>query len=266
MNKLSVIVTGRNDNYDGDFDDRLCLAMNRNIKNLPDAEFIFVEWNPFLDKPLTCQKLKKIFKDRVKYYAVDPKFHDTYCTIDGFLEYPPKNVGVRRASGDFIACTNSDIIFCPDLVASLKKDLERKTVYRATRIDILNSYRHVKFPLHPRFKIEEFHGLTNACGDFLLLDRDSWHEATGYCEEFPAQRLHKDSEMVCRLVEKEKLPVVYLGTVTHWRHPSSWVNGFTQICGDINWDYKNTGFLKNKETWGLSLAQEINKDGITWLM
>jgi hypothetical protein len=262
--RLSVIITGRNDNYDGDFDDRLCLAMNRNIKSLPDAEFIFVEWNPFLDKPLTCQKLKKIFKDRVKYYVVDPKFHDSYCTIDGFLEYPSKNIGIRRASKDFIISTNSDIIFCPDLIENLKKDLEKNTLYRTSRIDIPYDYRCVQFPLLPEYKLEEHYGPTNAAGDFLLMNKELWHKATGYCEEFPEQRLHKDAEIICRL---NKFPVVNLGATTHWRHPSSWANGYCRKkVGDVNWDYTRTGFLKNKDTWGLSFAKEINRNGLTWLV
>jgi hypothetical protein len=264
--KLSVIVTGRNDNYDGDFDERLCIALSQNIKSLPDAEFIFVEWNSYTDRPLVCSRLKKIFSTRVKYYAVDPKYHDKYCTIDGFLEYPPKNVGIRRASGDFIISTNSDVVFCPDLVDNLKKaDLDKKAIYRASRIDIPITCRYVTFPLSPELVLEEFSGPTNACGDFLMLSRDVWHKSTGYCEEFPAQRLHKDSEMVCRLVDQGR-DIVYVGAVTHWRHKSSWVNGFTQICGDVNWDYRKTGFTKNVDTWGLTYTREIERDGITWLV
>ena len=41
MPRLSFIVTGRNDNYDQNFNERLTIALRRNIKSLPDAEFIF---------------------------------------------------------------------------------------------------------------------------------------------------------------------------------------------------------------------------------
>ena len=265
--KFSVIVTGRNDNYDGDFDERLCIALSQNIKSLPEAEFIFVEWNSFTDRPLVCSKLKKIFSNQIKYYAVDPKYHDRYCTIDGFLEYPPKNVGIRRASGDFIISTNSDVIFCPDLISNLKKPLKNNILYRALRIDIRLDYRNVCFPLLPIYKLAEHYGPTNACGDFLLMNRELWHRSTGYCEEFPEQRLHKDSEIVYRLTNRENLPVVNLGSTTHWRHPSSWSNGYCRKkVGDVHWDFSKYGFLKNKDTWGLTFAQEVEKDGIIWLI
>ena len=264
--KLSIIVTGRNDDYDGNFDERLAIALSNNIKSLPDAEFIFVEWNPYLNKPLTCSKLSNILGDRVKYYVVHPKYHERYCTIDGFLEYPAKNVGVRKSSRDFIICTNSDITFAPDLVERLTGSLNEKTVYRATRIDIMLGYKYVQFPLPAKMVLGRSYGLTDASGDFLMLDKGTWNDITGYCEEFPEQRLHKDSFLVHILVNKMKLPVDVIGSMTHWRHPSSWSNGFCRSkVGDPKWDFTKAYYIRNKDTWGLSFTNEINRDGITWL-
>lgn len=266
MSSLSFIVTGRNDDYDQNFDDRLTVSLGRNINNLPDAEFIFVEWNPYLDKPLTSEKLMKVFGDRIKYYVVHPKYHDRYCLIDGFLEYPAKNVGIRHASGDFIGCINSDIIFAPDLIESLNGPLNNRTLYRATRIDIQLDYLQVCFPLHKKFIIGASFGPTDAAGDFLFMDRTSWFEATGYCEEFPEQRLHKDSFIVDILRKRYNYPVMNIGSMTHWRHPSSWSNGFRRgKVGDVHWDYWKSGYEKNKNTWGLTFATETIKSGITWL-
>lgn len=266
MKKLSFVVTGRNDNYDGNFDDRLAIALKRNIKSLPDAEFIFVEWNPFLDRPLTSERLKRFFGDRVRYFVVHPKYHETYCTIDGFLEYPAKNVGIRHAEGDFIGCINSDIIFCPDIVDCLKSTLKNNTLYRAARIDIKPDYLNVTFPLQKKYVLGENYGATNAAGDFLLMHRDLWFESTGYCEDFPEQRLHKDAFIVYLLADLKKLPIANIGAITHWRHPSSWSNGFCRSkVGDVRWDFKKCGYIKNKDTWGLSFAKKIDKGGIIWL-
>jgi len=266
MPKLSIIVTGRNDNYDGNFNDRLAMSLTRNIQSLPDAEFIFVEWNPYLDRPLTSEGLKKIFNDRVKYYVVHPKYHDRYCTIDGFLEYPAKNVGIRRSQGDFVASINSDIIFAPDLVENMLKELKEKVIYRSTRIDIRPDYLRVHFPLNRKFILGENYGPTNAAGDFLLMDRKSWLDCTGYCEEFPEQRLHKDALIVHLLMTSWRYPVENIGAMTHWRHPSSWSNGFCRSkVGDPKWDYTKTGYRTNKDTWGLTFANEVERDGIIWL-
>ena len=67
MPKFSIITTGRNDNYDGNFSDRLAYAMSMNMRQMPEEEFIFVEWNPIMDKPLVCEGLKRLFADRVRY-------------------------------------------------------------------------------------------------------------------------------------------------------------------------------------------------------
>jgi hypothetical protein len=267
LNKLSFVISGRNDNYDGNFDERLIIALHKNIEKLPEAEFIFVEWNPYLNRTLTSEKLKEEFDGLVKCYVVHPKYHKYYCSIDGFLEYPAKNVGVRRASGEFIGCMNSDIIFCPNLVEHLQRHLKGDVLYRATRVDIENSYLDVKFPL-PKDKIlEENYGYMNAAGDFLLMHKNLWHQSTGYCEEYPWQRLHKDAYIVWLLADVRNYKVENIGTMTHWRHPSSWSNGKCRAkVGDVKWDFKKCDFKMNKKTWGLSFAEEIDIDGITWLM
>lgn len=268
MSKLSVIVTGRNDDYDGNFDERLAVALSKNMASLPEAEFIFVEWNPIPNKTLSCEKLKKVFGDRVKYYVADPKFHNQYCTIDGFLEYPPKNIGVRKATGDFILCTNSDVVFSPQVTDALKARLDHDTVYRATRVDIDPNYIDIKFPVLAKYKMRINKGVTNACGDFLLLHKDIWHKSTGYCEQFPGQRIHKDSFLVHILVNDYKMKWVDLGMVTHWHHRSSWSELYANRpgIGDPKWDFKICGYEKNVDTWGLTFTQEDNRNGIIWLV
>lgn len=267
MPNLSIIVTGRNDDYDGNFDERLIMALSKNIVSLPDAEFIFVEWNPIPKKRLTSEKIQMRFGNRIKCYVVDPKYHERYCTIDEFLEYPAKNVGVRRAKGDFILCMNSDVIFAPDTVNAMKGTLKRDVVYRTSRIDIQPEYMDVHFPVPKRYFLCENKGLMNAAGDFLLMDRGTWFHITGYCEEFRQQRLHKDAFIVWQLVDQEKYPVEFIGAITHWRHPSSWSNGFRRArVGDTKWDFTKCGYTRNKGSWGLTFAKEQNRNGIIWLV
>lgn len=268
MPKFSFIVSGRNDGYDGNFTERLIIALRRNIKSFPDAEFIFVEWNSYIDRPLVSAKLKRVYGDRIKYYVVHPNYHKYYCNIDGFLEYPAKNVGVRRATGEYICCTNSDIIFCPDMVNFLNTvPLNKEYLYRAARIDIRRDYLNVAFPLHRKYILEENYGPMNAAGDFLLMHKDLWINNTAYCEEFPWQRLHKDAQIVWLISEVQRHKVVNVGSMTHWRHPSSWSNGKCRAkVGDVNWEFMKCDYRKNKDTWGLSFAQEVEKDGFIWLM
>jgi GDP-D-mannose 3',5'-epimerase len=268
QNSLTILTTGRNDNYDGNFNERLIIALNQNMQRLPEGKFVFVEWNPIPDKRLVCEDLQVAFGDKVKYYVVHPDFHSTYCTFDGFNEYPAKNVAIRRATTDFILSINSDVILSPEVVEKLKGSLKRNTVYRAVRIDIRPDYLQVKFPILPKFIMGENRGTLNACGDFLLMDRDSWHQSTGYMEDLPDQRLHKDSEFVYRVSEVGKKAIEFLGSITHWRHKSSWSNSNENRprVGDINWNYKKLNYLRNLEDWGLTQAKEENRNGITWLV
>jgi nucleoside-diphosphate-sugar epimerase len=265
---LTILTTGRNDNYDGNFNERLIIAMSQNMQRLPECKFVFVEWNPDPRNPLVCEDLQKAFGNKVKYYVVHPNFHSTYCTFDSFNEYPAKNVAIRRADTDFILSINSDVIISPDVAEKLKGPLKRNTIYRAVRLDIRPDYLQVKFPLLPKFIVGENKGSTNACGDFLLLDRDSWHYSTGYMETIPSQRLHKDSEFVHRISEIGRRPIEFLGYITHWRHKSSWSNSNQNRpnVGNINWDFKKINFQKNSENWGLAHANEENSNGITWLI
>jgi len=267
MPRLSFVVAGRNDDYDGNFDDRLTIALSKNVTSLPDAEFIFVEWNPIRNKTLVCRKLQRLFGDRIKYIVVHPKYHPLYCTIDDFLEYPAKNVGIRNATGDFVACINSDILISPEVVKYLNGPLKPKVAYRAVRVDINLEYLNVKFPVPKDQILEENFGVTNACGDFLMVDRATWYEYTGYCEAFPEQRLHKDSLMMYLFVDVGKMPVEVLGRITHWRHPSSWSNNQNRgKVGNVNWRFTKTGFRRNGPNWGLVLAKTFDFGGIRWLM
>jgi hypothetical protein len=266
--KVSIVVTGRNDNYDGNFNERLAIALSKNMLFLPHAEFIFIEWNPILNRPLVCEYLKNLFGDKVKYYAVHPKFHSAYCSIDGFIEYPAKNVGIRRATNPFVLCTNSDVIFSPEVSEAMRSMLKSEIMYRAIRVDLPVDYTDVKFPLPTCMRLSTHKEglLMNAAGDFLLMHKDMWNKVTGYCEDFPEQRLHKDAYII-HLLSQMGYTYESLGEITHWRHPSSWANGFIRPrVGDVYWKFQDLPWKGNKDTWGLMGTKEVNRGGITWLV
>ena len=115
--KLTHIIPGRNDNYAGFFDDRLILTMKYNFhlykRHNIECEFIFVEWAPDETKPLLSSLLDKEFADEnFVSYVVSEEIQES---IRGkrdwmtFLEFFAKNVGIRRASHDYILCSNADI-------------------------------------------------------------------------------------------------------------------------------------------------------------
>lgn len=109
--------------------------------NLP-VELILVEWNPPKDRPLLNEVLPKPPADvpvRLKYVIVPSEIHQTYRFSDALPLYQmiAKNVGIRRATGEFILCTNIDILFS-DLAFQefANRKFEEGAFYRANRCDV----------------------------------------------------------------------------------------------------------------------------------
>ena len=170
---LSIVVVGRNDDYGGDFNARLhkaatWLALQAEKYKL-DAELIVVNYNPIADKPslyeaIDWHKHRRYLQIRI--ITVPPEVHqsvfvkpDVRKTVPLF-EYPAKNVGIRRARGEFILCANPDIIFDPKIIAFFaKKKLQHDTFYRTDRCDFRDLETNV--PPFPRNYIRQIQNKTH---------------------------------------------------------------------------------------------------------
>jgi hypothetical protein len=143
---LSIVVTTRNDNHGGDLLKRTQTFLNGLIiqfnKYKIKTELIIVEWNPPADKPLLKDVLTINFPNNyltIRYIIVPEeiqrkfRFHDTIP----LYQMIAKNVGIRRAKGIFILCTNIDLLFSDGLMLDLQKqNLQENTFYRADRCDV----------------------------------------------------------------------------------------------------------------------------------
>ncbi len=143
---LSIVVTSRNDNHGGDLLQRTSAFVNgvyaQSLRwNLP-LELIIVDWNPPSDKPLLQNVLPKPTancKVKLKYIIVPIELHQKYKNSSAIplFQMIAKNVGIRRAEGDFILCTNIDILFSDECFKELAaKRLKKGTFYRANRCDV----------------------------------------------------------------------------------------------------------------------------------
>ena len=157
MNKyyISFIVATRNDDHGENMKQKNQFFVDLWLKKIKEfnlnAELIIVEWNPNLkEKPL--KDVIKIsdnenFK-RIKIITVDKKLHDTFDSSDklNFYQMAAKNVGIRRSDGEFILCTNIDIIFSDKMYAFLaKENLKKKVIYRCDRYDIdFNNFKNLE--------------------------------------------------------------------------------------------------------------------------
>ena len=272
---LSIVAASRNDNHGGKLDERTnafikSLAENCKKYKIP-SELILVEWNQIPDAKSLSNRLNLISNEylNLKIITVSKDHHLKLQNSDKlqFYQMIAKNVGIRRASGEFILATNIDVIINQKLYEFISnKKLKKKTIYRCNRhcidydyndnfdevhlnqftkfidkkyysLNVITNEKHYVYSspykylnlffdliFRSKYKLRNitfkklvnfiknkilslpkkiffvFKNLklfqnklfTNACGDFTLLDKNSWLNIGGYCE-LPIYSWHLDS-------------------------------------------------------------------------
>ena len=146
---LSIVAASRNDNHGGDMLKRMRIFVKGlihqcNTSKLP-CELIMVEWNPVEGQPLLNEILPPAAKEdylTIRYIQVPPVIHNklAFSQQIPLFQMIAKNVGIRRAKGKFVLCTNVDILFSDALFERLaKRDLQDNCFYRANRCDVPNT-------------------------------------------------------------------------------------------------------------------------------
>lgn len=145
---ISFVATSRNDNHGGDMRKRMNIfvkgLIHQSNKYKVPCELIMVDWNSpdqneLLDKVLPSTTTDDYLS--IRYVVVPPEIHNKldYSERLGLYQMIAKNVGIRRAKGAFIACTNVDLLFSNALFERFsKRDLKEGIFYRANRCDIPN--------------------------------------------------------------------------------------------------------------------------------
>jgi hypothetical protein len=146
---LSVVVASRNDTHGGDPLARLHALINSFSAQCQrfglSAEIVVVEWNPPADR----HRLKDVVRLPpasplvVRFIEVPRSLHDTIQIAERLplFQMMAKNVGIRRAAGEFVLSTNIDIVCSNELVRFIaERRLERGRIYRVDRHDIQSSF------------------------------------------------------------------------------------------------------------------------------
>ena len=144
---LSVVAASRNDDHGGDPLRRTTIFINslawQAEKYRLETELVLVEWNPPRDRPGLAETLSfpahEFFCARI--ITVPSELHAGFRHGDRLplFQMIGKNVGIRRARGEFILASNIDILLDDALFAALaSRRLDPKRMYRADRYDVLN--------------------------------------------------------------------------------------------------------------------------------
>ena len=277
---LSIVVTGRNDDFGGDFNGRFFRALKFNHHELTRAgipyELVFVEWRPISGVPYLASVLEAecshLGVSALHSYVVDPTYHDALSLNPRlqFQEFIAKNVGTRRARGQFILTTNTDIYLSRGVLACLaSRSLERGILYRAARCDLksltdvsrvdwaqledernYDTINHIRPPL-----------FTNASGDFLLLDRETYHRLRGFNEVYRVAKIHIDGNFCLKAHASDVRlvdigwPVYHVGRGTFVAQAGLYKDQPESApWGDRRW--KSDVIYDNGPEWGLGGAPE----------
>jgi hypothetical protein len=142
---LSVVATARNDDHGGRLLHRLQLFVDglaaQCDRHGMDAELLLVEWNPPEDKPHLSEVIVWPESNRCSFRVVEvpPHVHAQLEHSDRLplFQMIAKNVGIRRANGEWILATNVDVLFSDALMRHLaRRDLDPTVVYRVDRYDV----------------------------------------------------------------------------------------------------------------------------------
>jgi hypothetical protein len=278
---VSVVLTGRNDGYGGDFVARFfrSLRFNHQQLTLRDIayELVFVEWAPPSGAPLirdhVFAAIPELDPASCSWYVVDPQYQEVLSLNPRleYLEFPAKNVGVRRAHGRFILTSNCDVYFGRRIFDVLAQDaLEPRVLYRAPRYDLTlpaerppldwNTLEDPQYLAGPAHVLKPPY-MGSATGDFILLDRESFHEIGGFNEVYRVARIGVDRNILVKALSGGLRIADIGGPVYHENHegsyrlnPAAYAGRETEApWGDRRWHSGGVSYV-NAPTWGLSEA------------
>lgn len=280
---LSIVSTGRNDGYGGDFIERWLRTLDFNERQLAargvDVEFVFVEWAPPEGVPLLAEIVRTELPrvcSTLRAFVVDEAYQDA-LTLNPrvrYLEFIAKNVGIRRARGAFVLATNVDVYFGRHVLDRFTaRALEQGRLYRARRIDlkrgldlstldwdVLEDERNYESGLKP-LKPPLYSGGT---GDFVLLDARTFRALRGFNEVYRVAKIGIDRNFLVK-ASSAGVPIADIGgPVYHVNHVGSYrlSKGMYRErqdeapYGDRRWP-SSAVVYENSDAWGLASAPEM---------
>jgi len=282
--KITAVIISRNDNYGGYLFERATYAINSAINTYD--EVFYIDWNSPTHSLLWDIKDNLQLKGNLKHFVIPPSAASQLTGYDSeaqlCCEVLARNIGIRRATGDYIVSTNIDIIH------PKREDIEKVINESDKNTFITLSRREITWEI-----IKEFHGgelkyqdwealrnhiyvnseeryfdektvsgddysIINCCGDFQLAPKHVWNEIRGFEEEL-IYPLFADTNVQKKAVKHGfNLKAVYNPPMFHINHGSKgWGGGGIAdgINKKANDQYRAIIYqdkTQNLDTWGFS--------------
>jgi len=282
--KVSAIIVSRNDNYGGNLNERATYAINSAIDSFD--EVFYIDWNSENGSMLYEIEDNLQLKGNLKHIVIPPSAASQLTNFDSHAqkccEVLARNIGIRRATGDYIVSTNIDIIQpkredIVKLIEEKGEDSFTTVSRREVEWDYIKKFQGGDFNFSnwsafrddayktsvPRNKLEsttpgDEYSIINCCGDFQLASKKVWNSIKGF-EESLIYPLFTDSN-----VQKKAKVLGY--TLTGQYHPplfhinhgsAGWggggfADGINKKKNDIRKAIHTITESENKDTWGFS--------------
>jgi hypothetical protein len=280
---VSIVLTGRNDGYGGDFVGRFLATLRFNSRELSARgiphEFVLVEWAPIPGAQLLADLVDAgcpaSVTDAFRTVVVDPAYHEA-VTLNPRLkyqEYIAKNVGIRRARGEYLITSNCDIFLSRRILERLDaRDLQPNVLYRAPRWDLKDredlatiDWPYLEDPasLSGRARVIKPPYYSGGAGDFILMDSATFHRLGGFNEVYRVVRIAIDGNFVVNAAACG-VPIADVGgPVYHLDHAGSYRMTRADFVGreaeapygDERWGVDRVVY-RNRPGWGLAGAPE----------
>jgi len=275
--KVSGVVISRNDDYGKNLTERAfyCLYSMYNAFD----EVIYVDWNSPGNRSLFDEIKNSLPKKGVfKHIKVTDDFVNSLglpSNSQGCVEVLAKNIGIRRATCDWIVCNNIDII----VPLSLKNGFSVEAFYTFARRDIsLNEVKNISN--HP-YEVQKYlkdnfysypaHGFSgvsswdkwsiiDCCGDFQFAHKSVWNRIRGFEERMifrgfaDSNVQRKASNAGFQIIASFDYPVFHIqheggfGGVGGINDSIVFLKDFNVITyNDENWGFANHKFFE--EVW-----------------
>ena len=270
----TVVIPTRNDNYGLFLAERAIQCLN-SMTAVFD-EVILVDWNSPHGIPLIDQ-IKDYIEptNKIRVIVVPKEFVSSNAPTNAqpCCEVLARNIGIRRAKGDWIVSSNIDIIATTFNTSVLLKDtlytvpkynvLENVhltqliSMSNEQKVNALKSHKH----LFERMKKSEdvtpddHFSLIVGCGDFQIAYRDLWYSIRGF-EEALCYRCAADSNVMVKTAThpdyKTSILDIDVFHLEHKNNPYFWKKDSSTLRNSAVDAFTTYAVTQNGNNWGFA--------------